>query len=168
MSLPLPVTSKSYSEHNSRIHTISNEMCLESYRTATAQLHRWQGAEPTDVVDVNVTCDGNWWKRVFTAPYGVVVVASFETGQVLDAIVLSYVCNQKEASMDIRYQPCPTLCYYSKYCFYIARRSTWIGTRSTRTPAMPILMAHHLPWKPKGLHCSGHALFRGTASATQK
>ena len=52
MSLPPPVTSKSYSEHNSRIYTISNEMCLESYRTASAQLHRLQGAEPTDVVDV--------------------------------------------------------------------------------------------------------------------
>ena len=63
MGLPPPVTSKSYSEHNSRIHTISNEMCLESYRSASVQLHRLQGAEPTGVVDVTVTCEGTWSKR---------------------------------------------------------------------------------------------------------
>ena len=32
---------------------------------------------------------------------------------------------------------------------------------------MPILMAHHLPWKPKGSYCSGHALLRGIAFSTQ-
>ena len=40
--------------------------------------------------------------------------------------------------------------------------------RSSRTPAMPILMAHHLPLKPKGSYCSGHALLRRTAFSTQK
>ena len=40
--------------------------------------------------------------------------------------------------------------------------------RSNRNPAEPILMAHHLPWNPNGPHCSGHALLRGTAFASQK
>ena len=146
-------------------------MCLESYRTASAQLHRLQGAEPTDVVDVTVTCDGTWWKCGFTAPYGVVVVASFETEYVLDAIVLASVAVcviRKRLPWTPGINPVLPLCYYSKYCFYIARRSIWIATRSTRTPVMPILMAHRLPCKPKGPLCSGHALLRGTASTKQK
>ena len=49
-------------------------------------------AAPDEVIDVMVTCDGTWSKRGHTALLGVVVVASWETGQVLE--VLSKWCNQ--------------------------------------------------------------------------
>ena len=46
-------------------------------------------AAPNEVIDVMVTCDGTWSKRGHTALFGVVVMASWETGQVLDVEVLS-------------------------------------------------------------------------------
>ena len=36
------------------------------------------------ILDSNVTCDGTWAKRGFQTLYGVVVVASWKTGKVLD------------------------------------------------------------------------------------
>ena len=51
-------------------------------------------AAPDEAIDVMVTCDGTWSKRAHTALFGVVVEASWETGQVLDVEVLSKWCNQ--------------------------------------------------------------------------
>ena len=48
----------------------------------------WEG-EP---VDVTVTFDGTWMKRGFVSNYGVLVVISWDTGRVLDTIVLSKYC----------------------------------------------------------------------------
>ena len=59
--------------------------------------------KPNDVIDVTVTCDGTWSKRGFTALYGVSVVMSWDSGQVLDAVALSKqctVCKQKESTME--------------------------------------------------------------------
>lgn len=60
---------------------------------ACTYLHSLHGAEPTEVINIPVTCDGTWSKRGFTATYGIVVVTSWETGQVLDSEVLSKRCN---------------------------------------------------------------------------
>ncbi len=92
MGLPPPVFPKCYTEHISIIHKIAQEICEESSRSASAQLRRLQGADPDDVADVTVTCDGPWSRRGFTATYGVVAVLSWETGQVLDVVVLSKSC----------------------------------------------------------------------------
>ena len=56
-------------------------MRMESSKVASEQLHRLQGAYPNNVIDVTVTCDGTWAHRGFVAPYGVVAVISWETGQ---------------------------------------------------------------------------------------
>ena len=64
--------------------------------SASAYLHALHGSAPTEVVDVAVTCDGTWSKRGFTATYGVVVVISWETGQVLDYEIMSKRCNTCE------------------------------------------------------------------------
>ena len=48
----------------------------------------WEG-EP---MDVTVTFDGTWMKRGFVSNYGVLVVISWDTGRVLDTIVLSKYC----------------------------------------------------------------------------
>ena len=47
------------------------------------------GGEP---IDVTVTYDGTWSKRGFTALYGTGVVASWDTGRVLDTAVMSRYC----------------------------------------------------------------------------
>ena len=100
--LPPPVFPKCYTEHISIIHKIAQEVCEESSRLASAPFRRLQGAGPDDVVDVTVTCDGTWSRRRFVANYGVVAVLSWETGQVLDVVVLSKsckVCKEAEHSM---------------------------------------------------------------------
>ena len=48
----------------------------------------------TDPLDVTVTFDGTWSKRGFTALYGVVVIASWDTGRMLDAYVMSKHCGR--------------------------------------------------------------------------
>ena len=61
-----------------------------------------QGADPDDVVDITVTCDGTWSCHGFMAAFGVVAVLSWETGQVLDVVVLSKyckICKEAERSM---------------------------------------------------------------------
>ena len=69
-----------------------NEVCEDSFRSASAQLRGLQSAGPDDVVDCTVTRDGIWSRRGFLANYGVVAVLSWETGQVLDVVVLSKSC----------------------------------------------------------------------------
>ncbi len=45
-------------------------------------------------LDVTVTFDGTWSKRGYTALYGVCVVMSWDTGRVLDTVVLSKCCSK--------------------------------------------------------------------------
>ena len=80
MGLPPPVLPKSYSYHNSILQKIAHDVGVESCRSASAQLHRLQGADPDDFVDVTVTCGGTWSRRGFVAAYGVVAVLSWEPG----------------------------------------------------------------------------------------
>ena len=74
MGLPPPVTSKSYSTHNSILQKSVHNVQVE--RSASEQFHILQGADPGDVIDVTVTYDGTWSRRGFVAAYGVVVVLS--------------------------------------------------------------------------------------------
>ena len=83
MGLPPPVFPKCYSEHNSMLQQITYKVGMKSCRSASAQLHRLQGADPDDVVDVTVTCDGTWSRRGFVAAYGVVAVLSWEQARYL-------------------------------------------------------------------------------------
>ena len=56
MGLLPPLTAWSNSEHiSSRLHQIILEMSVESYRSASAQLHRLKDANPDDD-DATVTC----------------------------------------------------------------------------------------------------------------
>ncbi|KAJ8034117.1 hypothetical protein HOLleu_20825 [Holothuria leucospilota] len=47
---------------------------------------------PSETVDIVVTFDGTWAKRGFTSNFGVGVVMSADTGEVLDRKVLSKIC----------------------------------------------------------------------------
>ena len=87
-----PVFPKSYSDHNSILQKIAHDVGVESCKSGSAQLHRLQGADPGDIVDVTVTCGDTWSRCGFVAAYGVVAVLLWKTGQVLDVTVLSKSC----------------------------------------------------------------------------
>ena len=87
-----PVSPPCYSEYNQRILKASLAEAEASQKAAASQLHKLQGCLEGEVIDVAVTCDGTWSKRGFTAIYGVVVVASWDNGKVLDTEVLTKYC----------------------------------------------------------------------------
>ena len=77
-------------------------------------------------MDIRVTCDGTWSRRGHQAKYGIVVVASWENGHVLDTEVLS------------------------KFCYECMQRKTWTphlmssltGGRNTKVIAARTTMGH--------------------------
>ena len=90
-----PVSPPCYSEHNQRILKAFLAEAEASQKAAASQLHKLQGCSEGEVIDVAVTCDSTWSKRGlrgFTAIYGVVVVASWDNGKVVDTEVLTKYC----------------------------------------------------------------------------
>ena len=88
----IPTTA--YSEHNSRLEEFSTAETESCQLAASLYLHDLVGVPHDEVIDVCVTWDGTWSKRGFTALYGVVVVASWDSGQVLDCELLSKYCRE--------------------------------------------------------------------------
>ena len=95
-----PLTSNVYSKYNQRICDMTYKVAEENMCAASAHLHR---VPLDDMLDIAVTCDGMWSKRGFTATHGIVVVInSWDTGQVLDFEVLTklcIVCAQRDQAM---------------------------------------------------------------------
>lgn len=89
MDMLPPVTAKSYTDHCTTIQCESEVFALASQKRASAYLHHKHGIHHSEVLDITVTCDGTWSKRGFTARYGVVVIASWDSGQVLDCEILT-------------------------------------------------------------------------------
>ena len=52
-------------------------------------------------MDIRVTCNGTWSRRGHQAKYGIVVVASWENGLVLDTEVLSMFCYECHAKKNM-------------------------------------------------------------------
>ena len=94
MGLPPPVTDPAFRAHKADIAAAATEESVESRKVAAKELHRMQGAGDDDIIDVTVTFDGTWAKRGFTSQFGIVLVLSWETGQVLDYEVLSKYCHE--------------------------------------------------------------------------
>lgn len=92
MSMLPPVSPPCYSDHNQCIREASAAEAEASQRAAALHLHELQGSSESEVIDCVVTCDGTWSKRGFTAIYGVVVVASWDSGKVLDTEVFTKYC----------------------------------------------------------------------------
>ena len=80
MNLPPPVTWHGYSAYMEEIARASLQQARKIREAASEHLHDMHGVKKDDLLDITVTCDGTWSKRGFTAMYGVVVVASWETG----------------------------------------------------------------------------------------
>ena len=92
MEMLPPLSPAAWTEYNNQILVKIAECALNSQTKAAKYLHKLKGASPNKIIDVKVSVDGTWSKRGFTALYGVVVVASWDTGQVLDYEVLSKHC----------------------------------------------------------------------------
>lgn len=54
-------------------------------------LHVLHDADPSNVIDISVSCDGTWSRHGHTATHSVVVI-NWETGQVLDYEILTKRC----------------------------------------------------------------------------
>ena len=96
LDLPPPITGTPYTDNTK---TISAVLCryVEAEQLAAATRLRNMcnpDAAPTDILDVTVTFDGTWSKHGLTALYGVCVVISWVTGEVLDTELLSRYCVQ--------------------------------------------------------------------------
>ena len=94
MGLPPPITDHAFMEHKSDSLAAAVEESVESRRVAAQELHRMNDMSNDDILDIPVTCDGTWAKRGFTSQFGVVMVISWESGQVLDYEVLSKYCHE--------------------------------------------------------------------------
>ena len=98
MGMLPPLAPSHYMTCNRALLTAVQESCEENMSQAAAVLRK--NAKDDELVDVKVTCDATWQRRGHQSLYGVVVVASWETGQVLDIEVLSkhcVMCSQKKA-----------------------------------------------------------------------
>ena len=71
-----------YPLHNTNIWLATMDAAEANMLEAAAVLREDAGDD--EVVDIKVTCDATWQKRGHQSPYDVVVVASWQTGQVLD------------------------------------------------------------------------------------
>lgn len=92
MGMLPPVASQHYTVYNDKIGAALSVEREVNTSAAAAQLRK--DAADDEIVDVRVTCDATWQKRGHTSLYGVVVVASWDTGQVLDTEVLSKWCDE--------------------------------------------------------------------------
>ena len=95
MGMVPPTTQTHYASHNMALKAATEAERQANMSAAAAFLR--QGANPDECVDVKVTCDATWQKRGHTSLYGVVVVASWDSGQVLDTEVLSKWCKDCHA-----------------------------------------------------------------------
>ena len=87
------VKTLSYRLHIRRMAEESMEGALQNMGAAAAHLHILHGVELTETIDIIATCDGTWCKRGFTVTHGIVVVIAWETGEVLDFLIMTKRCS---------------------------------------------------------------------------
>ena len=92
MGMLPPVCAQAYTFHNKKILEASRELISLNFAAAAVAELR-VGTRDDELVDKKVTCDGTLSKWCFTALYGVVVVASWDTSKVLDVELKSKFCS---------------------------------------------------------------------------
>lgn len=93
--MPAPSSSASWSQHNRAIHKSSKEVLQNEFVEAGKRLREELSMEqdtPDSTIDAMVSFDGTWHHRGFKSPHGIGIAMSVDTGQVLDAEVLSKEC----------------------------------------------------------------------------
>ena len=86
MGMPAPVAANHFSLREREIAFTTKKERKASFERAVAK------ASADDIINIRVTCDATWQRRGHQSLYGVVVVASWETGKVLDVELLSKFC----------------------------------------------------------------------------
>ena len=103
MDMLPPLTVSPYKEQNKLISSMALKEAKKNMSAASAHLHSLHDIQPEQLLDCSITCDGTWSKRGYTATHGIVVVISWETGQVLDFEVLTKrctICAQRDTTME--------------------------------------------------------------------
>jgi hypothetical protein len=97
--MPPPSASPGWSFHNKTLHKTAKEAFPKECITAGKRLRNLLNAEDSIIeddtvidVDGTVSFDGTWHHRGFTSTQGIGVLMSVDTGEVIDAVVLSKEC----------------------------------------------------------------------------
>ena len=97
MGMPPPPSDSSWALHNNTIHAASMDVmrkeCVQAGKRLREHLKE-DDASVTDssLIDVTVSFDGTWHHRGFKSSHGVGIAMSVDTGEILDAVVLSKLC----------------------------------------------------------------------------
>ncbi|KAJ8032104.1 hypothetical protein HOLleu_25526 [Holothuria leucospilota] len=93
LNMPPPVTDRAYQSHVKVICRSAEEEAEQQMQEAVSRARAANGVEDNEsIVDLPVSFDGTWAKRGYTSNFGVGVVISADTGEVLDREVLSKIC----------------------------------------------------------------------------
>ena len=92
LDMPLPVSKNVYTTHLLDVET-QVMVQAESMKRARDEIRSLYGSvEDGEVVDVLVSCDGTWQRRVFSSLFGAIFIISYETGKVIDLRVKFKFC----------------------------------------------------------------------------
>ncbi|CAB4043696.1 Hypothetical predicted protein, partial [Paramuricea clavata] len=89
LNMPPPVSDSAYQKHNRSVNLATRKVLEERLNDAGHRVRTFLQKDDAEILDVAVSFDGTWSKRGFTANYGVGIVISADTGEVLDYVVLS-------------------------------------------------------------------------------
>ena len=103
--MPPPVSDSAYQKHNRSVNLASKKVLDEKLSEAGHRVRASLDKDKTELLDIAVSFDGTWSKRGFTANYGVGIVISADTGEVLDYVVLSKVCEVCKAAEKLKSNP---------------------------------------------------------------
>lgn len=92
VGMPAPVAANHFSLKEREIALATKKEREASFENAVSELRSNAKARADDIIDIKVTCDATWQRRGHQSLYGIVVVASWDTGKVLDVELLSKFC----------------------------------------------------------------------------
>ena len=99
MGMLPPISYPHYMAHCQKIKMSTEEEKQSNFSAAAGHLRR--DVLSDEALSVTVTCDATWQKRGHQSLYGVVVVASWESGLILDTEVLSKWCKDCHAKRNM-------------------------------------------------------------------
>ena len=93
LDAPSPVSTNIYTQTKKEVCEKSHQQALKSMKSAIEEISKHYGAASSEeIVDILVSCDGTWQKGGFTSLFGAVFIIAYETGKVVEYIVLSKYC----------------------------------------------------------------------------
>ena len=97
IGMPAPSSQSNWDLHNKKLLTGLQQAVEEQYQNAAEKLRNCLHEEDStsnddDVIDVVVSYDGTWHHRGFKSSHGIGIVMSIDTGEILDAEVVSKTC----------------------------------------------------------------------------